>query len=755
MMLRRFGPFVLYGVCTAMLLWRSLVLGQPFYPMGQLAYVAPWSAYVPPDRRAAWNPLHYDSVAEYRVFRMYATESLRAGRLPLWNPYQSCGAPFVANNLSATYYPGNLLHVLLGPDAAAGWFAAIHVFLAACFMRLFLMRFGASQHAATLAGAVYGFSMWHIAWLHLPPFVATSCWLPALGAVLVRLRGNLAWTTTALFAVVVALVLLAGHLQIAFYVLGTATVLAAWLLWRERANRLPFAVRVIAAYVVAILLAGPQLLPTVELIAHGHRAGGATSEGYKAYVAYATHPAALATLVLPDFFGNPASPDRPYTGFSRGGMYYNYAEGAMYVGLLPLVLVVAGIGRLGSARGMRLPTVLAFFALLIALGTPLAAMLYFGVPGFSGTGSPGRILVLWQFAAAWLAGLGYDAMIRSADSPLSRLAPLIGILVFAAVAVTIGAASAYRLLGSVPWSVEDIVRQSGVFVLTAFCVGVLLPDPTRRDIAFALAMAIVCADLLAHGVPYNTPTTLEHERAAQATMAELRALAGHERIAPINTSWSFAGPEAVLPPNMATTAGIRDAQGYDSLLPAQYKLWLRNQLGTDPSPPEVGNMIFVKRPVLSLLDAMGVKIVLSAHPFALRYTDVLSRDNMWIYVRRDAIPRARGLTEDGRTVAVEYSRDESERVTLSITMPAPGRLELADQYWPGWHAIVDGRRARIVRSNHIFRSVPLPPGRHTVEFRYEPASTRVGVYLLCVGALAVAACMGKHLARRSRVTAGV
>jgi hypothetical protein len=42
---------------------------------------------------------------------------------------------------------------------------------------------------------------------------------------------------------------------------------------------------------------------------------------------------------------------------------------------------------------------------------------------------------------------------------------------------------------------------------------------------------------------------------------------------------------------------------------------------------------------------------------------------------------------------------------------------------------VDGRATEIVPVNHILRGVYLTPGKHTVEFRFDPLPFKVGKYL--------------------------
>jgi len=72
-------------------------------------------------------------------------------------------------------------------------------------------------------------------------------------------------------------------------------------------------------------------------------------------------------------------------------------------------------------------------------------------------------------------------------------------------------------------------------------------------------------------------------------------------------------------------------------------------------------------------------------------------------------------------------RYENDLVRIATSSDNEGILILADSYYPGWKAFVDGREEVIRRANLFFRAVPLPAGNHTVEFRYEPKSFAIGL----------------------------
>ena len=82
---------------------------------------------------------------------------------------------------------------------------------------------------------------------------------------------------------------------------------------------------------------------------------------------------------------------------------------------------------------------------------------------------------------------------------------------------------------------------------------------------------------------------------------------------------------------------------------------------------------------------------------------------------------------------------QPEYVRLRANTPAEGYLVLADSYYPGWRAWLDGQPVRILRADIALRAVALPPGQHVVEFRFEPMSWRLGTIVSVVAWTSLAA----------------
>jgi hypothetical protein len=106
----------------------------------------------------------------------------------------------------------------------------------------------------------------------------------------------------------------------------------------------------------------------------------------------------------------------------------------------------------------------------------------------------------------------------------------------------------------------------------------------------------------------------------------------------------------------------------------------------------------------------------------------------------DAAPQSGflGVPGNGATADARFVVDDPERVVLETVAPERGFLFLADQYFPGWTAMVNGQEVPILIANHAFRLVEIPQGPATVEFRYRPRRVWIGalisgITLLIVG----------------------
>lgn len=636
--LRRSVPALVLLLLPLALLRGPLLRGEAFVPADLLGYVAPFQSLPGTKPKSAWNVLRFDGVTQFYPWRLQAARAVRSGRVPLWNPYQfgfAGGTPLLANSQSAPLYPPNAFFYLLGPRfvwAAFGLSAALHLLIAVMGMYCFLLRAALVGRLPALLGATtWTLSGPIVTWLALPTFLAVSCWLPWLLLLVWRAHeraGTRAGQQAAIGTGTIAgTLLLAGHLQIAFYCLLAAAAYATWLGARarqaQRVRPAGWLAAVAGAGALAVCLCAPQLLPTLELSRASHRktSGGASLAGYEAYSDTALPARNLVTLLAPDFYGHP-NRGTYWNLVGRANSPVNYAELALYVGIVPLLLAVYALA-LPWRRGASTDppddrpffAALVLLALLMALGTVVNRVFYFGVPGFAQTGSPARSLLLLSFSLSVLAAMGLEAVLRVTGTNAQRrragLIALTGPVLLAAAGASLATrfANTTYPTGAFPQLIAPAVPGLlKALVLLAAGAGTLWLLITRRvaertrGLAAVVLVALAAGDLLAWGAGYNPSAPPGAVYPLTPGVRWLQIHAPDALIAPLNRDWSLGGlgndppRRVVLPPNALTVYALHDVGGYDSLFPGAYKQRVREAGGgEDPSPPENGNIVFIKR----------------------------------------------------------------------------------------------------------------------------------------------------------------
>lgn len=719
-------------------LWKCLAYGHTVGPYDQIAQMAPWNG-PKPDR--PWDVLQADGVLQFYGWRDQVFHAWASRQLPFWNPQVLGGTPLLANSQSGALYP---LHALAGllhlPTATAIFLLAwAHFAIATGGMALLVRRMGGNLAGSVLAGLSFGLSPFFLAWVALPSVVETVSWIPWI------LAGIAGWFRAdtegrsrlpdALFSGQgVAMLLLAGHLQFAAYGLMAAALFVVGygvmaLKRRFGEGGFKHLAQVIVLLTLGAGVAAVQVLPVLQFSQYSHRRNVASEEGYNAYAASALRPADFVSrLANPYGQGDPnqfVDPNAPFSTFwpavSRPGA--NYAESALTVGPLVVMMIALGIGARTRRPGASLLVGLAVLSLLLAVGSPLGRLLYFFVPGWSSTGSPGRVICLFVLALCALAGLlfpdRWDAL-----SP-KRVAATLGAGFLFAVATLVPVIDATpNGMNADTWSALSAggSTTAGVFLVSALiAAGGLLAITKRPSIQLptAAALPIVVAVLLG---------AAQHVRTGDATFLSknLIPVEPGTRVAVINQDWGLlqAG-KALYPPNTNMPAGFTQIGGYDSLLHRESQAMLAEINGGDPAPPANGNMMFIK-PTADprKLGEAGVTEVWSLNPLG-QFGDPIDTSSGFFRYR---IPGP-GFADTVAGPATVLRRDGP---SISLKASGKGRLVVRERNMPGWSAQIDGKPTEIGNGRWI--ELNLEPGEHTVLLSYTAPGFYLGL-LISVGCL--------------------
>jgi uncharacterized membrane protein YfhO len=57
---------------------------------------------------------------------------------------------------------------------------------------------------------------------------------------------------------------------------------------------------------------------------------------------------------------------------------------------------------------------------------------------------------------------------------------------------------------------------------------------------------------------------------------------------------------------------------------------------------------------------------------------------------------------------------------------------MADTFYPGWNAWIDGQKVPVMHADYLFRAISMPAGDHSVVFAYQPISFYLGAIISAV-----------------------
>ena len=396
-----------------------------------------------------------DDLTQNLPLRVLAGQQIRAGHLPLFDPYIWSGAPLLAGWNAGAAYPLTWLFAILPGTAAWTVNMIVTWAVAGLGMFCFLRALRLASVASFLGAFSFAFAGGMSAQVTHFGLVAGLSWVPLALLSILRLSqdrpmasrpgrsvgagrevgrggpggrsgragrsvgagwsgkhsresragraqpGRCCWT--AVLAVAIGLVILAGEPRAIDDACVVVLIYAAWQVARLGRRAGPAAVSVAAGLILGAALGAVQWLPGVAAISSSQR--GADSMAL--YSSGSLPVRWLLLTLVPDLLGGSGSLGQPsFFGF------YNLTEVTSYVGLLPLVAAFALLGRLRWRT--RPPEWLVWHAMALAgvalaLGgnTPLGSLLYH-LPLFGDQRLQSRNILVLDLALAVLLAYWAD-----------------------------------------------------------------------------------------------------------------------------------------------------------------------------------------------------------------------------------------------------------------------------------------------------------------------------------------------------------
>ncbi len=675
-----------------------------------------WIEYLPPFKRLH---LFGDIEGYHWPLLMYAFSCVRHFRFPLWDASIYCGIPFAGNIQAALFYPGTWVLFLanLGQPHLRFKILEMYVF-AHCWLGFYLCyRWlrgrGHSPLAALLGGFGFGFSGYMMSQMHHAGMVTGYVWTPlawrGIDEAAESRSARPLWKVTA----ALAMVFLAGYPGGWVAACAATAVYAFARHWRV-------GLQTIGAMALMLPLVAVQLLPVAE-------AAGLKVDDPK-FGYGVKEPLFYVSLALPNYFD-----------FSRnltGGIY-------LYLGAPVL------FGLLFAARRSLLPAFAVLAVCFAVLYNPFdivrASLEHIYIAYQMVT--PLNFIEPATLAFALIAATGVDACLKRPARLRGRTFILLSSVfcfLYSAVKLYFGLRGGLEL-PSGWWSAAD---PAILLVLLWLALAVFRSATGLPRLAAAAAICLmVFVDFKVYGTnrAFNRMPGDADEYQPRGVFPGVDN-AVFDRLK-ANRHYRIAVGELPHSTDLRKF-GLATPQGFDPLLPAQYKQYIegyrkfRTNRLFDIHPSDDG-----------LLQTTGVRY------FAVRTEDplypVVNAAPGWRFLggpesfyRLYEYTRAQPPWKFEGDASITMTKWEPERRDFRLDARTAGRFVLAEQFYPGWEARIDGRTAPVQRWKGTFQSVMVPPGAHEISFRYRPRSLLYGALISFLTLFGLPVARGRANARR-------
>lgn len=764
----------------AILLFFSLFLFRNYFLKHTVPFPAnllvatyePWKSYPTPEypNGPPNKPMGFDNVRIYYPLKSVAIDAIRRFTPPLWNPYNFTGNPLLATYQSAIFHPLFFLFLLLPTIDAWSITIILQPVVTALSMYWMLSVFGFSRKAKFLGALAFAFSGFFMVWWEEAyMFSYSALFLPlAIGcAEQYRKQSKPLWL--ALLSVSVAGSIVSGAFQMTFYLVLT---LLLWCIYRNGIKRmLPY----IISIAVALFLSGVHLVPNLEAYWYSSRIAVDAKYIFDANLLPLWH---LVTMIAPDYFGNPGTYNYSGLGF--------YHERMIWIGVVPLVLTLLSViapPKLPHARFFLLLFGVSL-SLVFSLPTTWVLLYYAKIPILSSL-TPTRMMMVTTFAAAVITAMKTEQMGKAISKRHVLIAALIlftAILVAAAAPVI-----TYLRVPKTPFPTIQlrnlVIPTAGIVIsLAAFLLAAF--KPTLRAVSLALLVLVTLGTTVLFSNKFHYFSERRFVFPDTPLFTALHSYAGTNRF------WTYEN--GYLEKNFASQYGLYSPEGYDSITIRRYAEFLAfaNSHGKNHIPSRSDALISSTDHLSSILTdpyrvralaLTGVTTIVqkntpdrgdqSVESDSARFPLLWNDQRFLLKANSLGMPRTflassyQLETTPERTLTTLFSPDFSytntlllDRTPVSTPDPTatgtatiltsqpntvaiktetngPMLIYLADAWYPGWKAYIEGKQTPLYRANYAFRAAFVPKGTHTMEFRYEPISWTLGIGTTVLGIL--------------------
>lgn len=775
----RFIPGVFIVIFT-FFIFRQYFLGNKVPIPGNLllSFYQPWASYT-------WDgyinglpskPIGFDTLRMFYPLRKIVTDQIKLGEFPLWNPYSFSGNVIFAAYQSAVFHPLTWLFLVL-PQMDAWTVVILLIPILTYFaMSIFLRDLELSNKAVFFGSITYAFSGIMIVWWE-EMFMSVYSIIP-LPLVLYAINGLYKKINSKdILILVISLLfsIFSGYFQTTFYLFVLSGLFTVYKFFHSKEKKITILLTIVSGFIISLLIAGIQLVPSYEAYRLSARSVTDVKLMFVNFFASLSH---LVTFLAPDYFGNPATHNYSSNSF--------YHEKVIWIGIPALQMVLLSVSLFFTKNNnvySKFFTVmgLIFLSLIFSLPTSWFVLYSLHLP-FISEMTPTRISYLSTFCFCVLSSFGMDHFLKKKE--IVRHSVIFIILLSAFFFLWKYAILKYT---GVEYNskvyIRNLLLPSGIFIISSFIILFSQIKVYFRKYAYYLLIIISLLNTVYFANKYLYFNNRKYIYPDTAVIKTLKRIIG------INRYWSVG--DAYINRNFSNYFSLQSPEGYESFNIKRYSdllYFFYNRLSNDKKQERADAFLYPIKDLselkeddsrLKLMNLLGVKYVVTLQQNEKKLKENINifkkiwTDNTFnIYENTQSLPRfflanryitvkndneiLRKLYDprfDMRgTVILEsipsgFSSNVEATGTAQLSTYTPNYLKfttytnnpmlffLSDNYYPGWNAFIDGNSTTVYRANYSFRSVIIPKGKHFLEFKYQPESLKIGLYITASGIL--------------------
>lgn len=690
-----------------------------------------------------------DFSGQFVAFGAYQYQRTSQGEIPLWNPYNNAGLPFIADTQAAVYYPPRWLTIGLS-SLSGGWsynalqlemtfHVLLYTLLMYAFVRRLILGHAQSHFAALISATIIGYGGYSTSY---PPLqlavLEAAIWFPlsALG-ILEATRTdniNLRWILLAGFAL--GLSWLAGHPQTSWFMTYMLVAYLAYKSYQRKIGWRSFFTALILFGCITIGVTAVTLLPGLQYLLQTTREGLGFDEKGNGF------------------------PFKDVAQFAFPGSVSQWSP--LYVGIPALFFIAVAITR--KLPESRFWLIVALVGLVHSFGanSSFYYLTYNLIPGLRFFRGQERAAFMVANSLAILAGIGITGITDwghqfTRQRALKYWRWFVALIVFIALATFVGWLGYSEEFG--PYL--DIMALSAlVSVSSLFIITVYVNRPTRL-ITMMFLVGLIIFELFTvtmdnRGTYDPRPST---EQLNMTPPPLVEAVLNDTSDQPFRVD-GFRG----LQDNFGSLYQVMDMRGISPLfLEGPQRIIYRNYVN-NPLAWE----LFAVKYVYSESDTLSVPSSVIAEgndrdgnvylhqltdprPYALLMYDaaVVDSDEFANALMDDPnfdertsvvlhqTPKLDLPTSpvSGTVTIIQY---EPEHILIEIDTPENAILSLSHVDYTGWEAILNGQSVELIRAYGGLSALEIPAGQHTLELKFVPLSYTIGGILSLITWLGLA-----------------